>query len=323
MITPANQRSMPPDLDSHNFKTASRQILQFLHKRYGFNLWIITRTEDQDWIVLTSEDHGYGVAEGNVFRWTDSFCSEMVKGNGPRIAPDSNAVPAYATAPIGKLIEIGSYIGVPICRADGDLFGTLCAIDPDKKPDSLVVELPVIEILADLLSTLLQVEMRSQEALRALERTTWEAQRDALTGLYNRRAWDSILDSEEKRAKLFGHPGAVICIDLDGLKQVNDTQGHAAGDAFILHASLAITSVTGDSHVTARLGGDEFGILLVECDPKTAVEIRNKIKASLARHEAPASVGLALRSTLGSFKIAWDLADSIMYRDKRARKGMD
>lgn len=86
----------------HDFESAGKATLAFLRDRLGFGLWMVTRTEGKDWIVLQSEDHGYGVEAGHVFQWADSFCSEMIKGNGPRIAPDSDDVPAYVAAPIGR-----------------------------------------------------------------------------------------------------------------------------------------------------------------------------------------------------------------------------
>lgn len=138
-----------------DFEGAAHAVLSFLHLRMGFGLWMVTRTEGEDWIVLQAEDHGYGVTEGTVFRWADSFCSRMVEGDGPRVAPDSDSVPAYATAAIGRHVKIGAYVGVPLRRGDGSLFGTLCAIDPQIQAESIVEEQQLIELLAGLLSTLL------------------------------------------------------------------------------------------------------------------------------------------------------------------------
>ncbi len=58
-----------------DFASASRAVLSYLHRKLGFKLWMVTRTEGEDWIVLDAEDHGYGVEAGTVFRWADSFCS--------------------------------------------------------------------------------------------------------------------------------------------------------------------------------------------------------------------------------------------------------
>ncbi|MEO7031776.1 MAG: sensor domain-containing diguanylate cyclase, partial [Herbaspirillum sp.] len=111
-------------ISNGDFETTSRAVLTFLHQRLGFALWIITRTEGENWIILQSEDHGYGVTLGMVFRWADSFCSEMIKGNGPRIAPNSDLVAAYRQAPISRQVPIKAYVGSPLLCADGSLFGT-------------------------------------------------------------------------------------------------------------------------------------------------------------------------------------------------------
>ena len=79
-----------------DFESAGRAVLAFLHKRLGFDLWMVTRTEGDNWIVLQSEDHGYGVDTGTVFRWADSFCSGMVNGHGLSIPPPSDCDPADA-----------------------------------------------------------------------------------------------------------------------------------------------------------------------------------------------------------------------------------
>ncbi|WP_295994039.1 hypothetical protein [Rugamonas sp.] len=102
-----------------DFAEASRATMAFLRERCGFQLWMVTRAEGEDWIVLHADDHGYGVRAGQVYRWTDSFCSRMVRGLGPRVAPDSARVDSYAAAPIGRLVDIGAYIGIPLTRADG------------------------------------------------------------------------------------------------------------------------------------------------------------------------------------------------------------
>lgn len=59
--------------------SARGAVLAFLHKRLGFDLWTVAHAEGDDWIVLQSGDHGYGVEPGRVFSWADPFCSEMVR----------------------------------------------------------------------------------------------------------------------------------------------------------------------------------------------------------------------------------------------------
>ena len=91
-------------------------------------------------------------------------------GLGPRIAPRSDSVPCYAEAPIGQQVEIGAYIGLPLKGKKGELFGTLCAIDPQPQPEHIVEELPQIEVLAKLLEAVLASEQRANEEARRADR---------------------------------------------------------------------------------------------------------------------------------------------------------
>ena len=303
----------------HDFDSAARAVIAFLHQRLGFGLWMVTRTEGDDWIVLQSEDHGYNVATGTVFRWADSFCSRMVRGQGPRVAPDSAQVPAYAAAPIGRQVPIGSYIGAPLFKEDGSLFGTLCAIDPKRQPAAIEHEQDLVELLAALLSTILQAELKTTQAIRKSERLQVEADTDLMTALYNRRAWDRLLDREEERCRRYGHPAYVISVDLDGLKRVNDALGHAAGDDLIIRAASALRKAARESDVVARIGGDEFVILAVECDRAGADAIVARLRAALAEAQVSASIGMAPRAQVGGLASAEALADQRMYEEKRAR----
>ncbi len=140
-----------------NFASASRKALQFLQKRYGFGLWMVTRVEGDNWVILTAEDRHYGMLEGAVLKWSDSFCARMVDGLGPHIAPGSDAVPAYAAAPVGQQLQISAYIGFPMVSSDGSVFGTLCAIDPAPQSAELVDHEDVIRLVADLLSEVLRL----------------------------------------------------------------------------------------------------------------------------------------------------------------------
>lgn len=300
-----------------NFEAAARGTLSFLHKRLGFGLWMVTRTEGDDWIVLQSEDHGYDVKDGMVFRWADSFCSRMVMGEGPRIAPRSSDVAAYASAPIGRQVPIEAYVGVPLTGADGELFGTLCAIDPHVQPVSIVKDQELLELLAGLLSTLLQTEMQFANEARRAERAQAEALSDALSGLFNRRGWLRLLAGEEQRCRRYGHPAGVIAIDLDDLKGVNDRHGHFAGDELIARAGSVLRTVVRSSDVAARVGGDEFALLAVESDPAAATALLERLRAALAEADVRASLGLAMRHPSRGLEHAWEEADSAMYMQKR------
>ncbi len=303
-----------------SFEVAVQSVLQFLHERIGFQLWMFTRLEGDDWIVLEACDHGYGVQTGDIFRWSDSFCSRMVRGLGPRIASQANLIPAYREAPIGQQVSIGAYIGIPLCHPDGSLFGTLCAIDPNPQSPTLKEEQALIELQTQLLTTILHYELLAQENARKYERAAAEAQKDALTGIYNRRGWDSLLVAEEARCQMFGQSVSIVVVDLDNLKEVNDGQGHQAGDTLIKSAAACLNESVRSCDVVARLGGDEFAILLLDIDEKATVQFVERIHQQLHHRGISASVGWAKHHYQQKITQTQAAADLAMYRQKEERK---
>lgn len=303
-----------------DFVSAGHGVLKLLHDRIPFDLWMITRVVGDDWIVLQVEDYSYGVREGSVFGWTDSFCSRMVKGEGPCIAPQADLVKAYRYAPISQQVKIGAYVGMPLCFKDGSLFGTLCAIHPISSPHDLQQELPLLEVLAKLLGTLLDEEMHAQKANRRAERAELEAQTDSLTGLYNRRGWDKLLAAEETRCHDFGTPACIIMIDLDNFKLINDNQGHAAGDRYLQRFAQVLKSVLRKEDIAARIGGDEFAVLGVDVDYASACALTKRVEQVFQAANMEVSVGLAYRKPSAGLKVAWREADAAMYLNKKRKK---
>jgi diguanylate cyclase (GGDEF)-like protein/PAS domain S-box-containing protein len=110
------------------------------------------------------------------------------------------------------------------------------------------------------------------------------ADHDALTGLYNRRRFTEQLEQELKRARRFAESGAVLFLDLDGFKFVNDSLGHAAGDEMIVRVAHLLGSTVRETDTLARVGGDEFAVLLPRCDRGTASLVAEKLLLAVRRH---------------------------------------
>ena len=216
-----------------SFESAAKAYLEYLHSKYGLDLCMITRKKDNDWIVLQAVDSGYGIEAGQVFRWSDSICSRMVENQGPRAVPRLSDVPEYAAAPITKQVPVGAYLGLPLVRSDGTMFGTLCGMNPEPVDPQIVRDTPVIELLTRSLSTLLDYDLKMTDHQRQLERLSAQTMTDELTRLYNRRAWNELLQAEENRCSVYGNCAVAFSIDLDNLKEVNDRHGHAAGDELL------------------------------------------------------------------------------------------
>ena len=95
--------------------------------------------------------------------WERSFCRQMIEGNAPRLATVTAAVPAYASRSIGPLADVHAYMGVPLVRGDGTVFGTLCGFAFRAKPRSAARGLTVVEAAARMLSTLMAAGMEPPE----------------------------------------------------------------------------------------------------------------------------------------------------------------
>lgn len=310
-------------MDNINFKSfqeAGQAVLHYLHQHFGFKLWMITRVEGNDWIVLQTEDHGYGIQPGQVFEWANSFCFHMIEGNAPAIAPRSEDIPLYATAPMQQNFCIKSYIGQPLFNEDGTLFGTLCAVDPEVQPYTIIEDIGMVELFGKLLSSVLQAELRKHEHTRQQELLKQQASKDELTQLYNRRAWEKLLQTEEQRCKQYGYSAAVFFIDLNDLKKVNDSFGHQEGDRLIQHAAQVLRDNVRSNDIVARIGGDEFVILSVENEKASAERLLDRLIQAFANAKIEAAIGMAMRHPNTGLIEAQIQADKRMFDYKRWKK---
>lgn len=126
-------------------------------------------------------------------------------------------------------------------------------------------------------------EKLQQNRLRDLE---WAANTDPLTGLYNLRYLQSQITHLLGLAKRYEHPFALLLLDLDGLKRINDGRGHAAGDRVLMQVSLALRRTIRNVDTAARIGGDEFCVLAPEQDAESAATLAGRLAAAVEEEEA-------------------------------------
>lgn len=166
------------------------------------------------------------------------------------------------------------------------------------------------------------------EHARAFGRLRDHADRDALTQLRNRRAFDDVITGEKVRFERYGRPVGVLVLDLDHFKAINDTHGHEAGDEVLRRVGRAIGACIRDVDTAARLGGEEFVVLLPETGLAAALEVAGRIRAAIAA--APVEWRgrtIAVRASIGVsacpdvVAAPADLvgsADAALYQAKRA-----
>ncbi len=284
---------------------ALTEVLAALHGRLGLERWIATRCEGEELVVVASHGNGVDLEAGAHIRWPETICPCMASRAGPRAAPDLTTVPAYAEAPLAVQLGVRAYLGAPILSGSRVL-GTLGGLDREPQGAGLVDALPFVELCAGLIGRL------------------WEAKRDArtdpLTGLWNRRAWEETLTSEEERCRRFGHPAAVLAIDLDHFKEVNDRYGHAEGDMTLVSLARCMESSVRGDDFAARFGGEEFALLLREGGEEGAAAVIERLR-DLWENTNPLttfSAGIAVRRSNESISQAFRRADAALYAAKNA-----
>ncbi len=166
------------------------------------------------------------------------------------------------------------------------------------------------------------------ELLQAQERLRIQATHDALTGIWNRRAIFDALVRELDRAERQEIPLAVVLIDLDHFKQVNDTHGHLVGDEVLRETAQRIRGAVRSYDAVGRYGGEEFLVVAPECDARRAMDLAERIRLLLLQNPIQTS-GAAITVTLSlgvvhlgpgsSLKIhkVLSAADQALYEAKR------
>jgi diguanylate cyclase (GGDEF)-like protein len=231
-----------------------------------------------------------------------------------------------------SLVEDGRVVaGPPPEREDAaavpvkiaDRTWVLVVHDPNGPGVALPLLIAVFGVsIAALLGALVLIWGRG-ERMRELKR---QASQDSLTGLKNRRRFEEDLRGEMARSQRYGNSGALLVLDLDNFKQVNDTLGHPAGDRTIAEIAGVLRGRTRETDVLARLGGDEFAIVLPRCGLDEAESVAAEIATAIREHtgdeegvpRTTASIGIAPfgPGTSTTFETVFAKADSAMYAAK-------
>ena len=199
---------------------------------------------------------------------------------------------------------------VPLHDRSGEAMGFIWADDPEDRLVPSAERLQALRVFANQAMTALY-------AAEQFEQMRFLADHDPLTNLLNRRSFVQHLDAEVARSRRYLRPLALVILDLDELKTVNDTQGHAAGDDVLRRVAdvLLATIRTGDN--AFRIGGDEFALILPEADERDAHLAARRITDELA---VSASFGVAVCEAGGDARTLLREADDAMYRMKRRRR---
>jgi diguanylate cyclase (GGDEF)-like protein/PAS domain S-box-containing protein len=271
----------------------------------------------------------------------DAIISKTVDGTIVSWNPGAERLYGYSAAeaigkPISLLVPAAHPDGVPEilarvragervknyetsrARKDGTLVDVSLTVSPIRDSDGRVVG-------ASTIARDIGDRLRYQDQLRYL------ADHDALTGARNRRRFEQDVTEQVARSRRYGEPAALLMLDLDGFKLINDTHGHKAGDRTLQTVCTTLRARLRDTDMIARIGGDEFAVLLPYANASQVARIADDLRRivddcriELADHEplcVSASIGVSLIEaddplTDDEVFIA---ADRAMYEDKRRR----
>lgn len=300
-----------------DFSGAGAALLQQLHALAPWDMWAIGRRRAEGaYVVLQTTDNPWDFSVGTCLDWQESLCQQMVEG-APAVVPDVAQVPEYADLPLTAAYGINGFVGAPILTADGEVFGTVFALNATPRQiDDVAVQ--ALHMGAALMGTILDLEQRLSGTTTRAAEAEMRAAHDPLTGLLNRDGFQAAVEVAELHAEAHGNKPAVLVLDVNGLKFINDTHGHGQGDQLLIAVADLLRSSTPPDATVARVGGDEFLVLIGDSEIPAVDELRGTIAGAMALAEIRVSVGAAVRRPGEAMDELIARADQSMYDNKHA-----
>jgi diguanylate cyclase (GGDEF)-like protein len=302
-------------------ETNPQVVLGFAAESLDADAVIAGRMLDVLWIDHVADRRDLGLRAGEALTLHDQHFGARIAtahAGDATYAHYESLVLAGASGPRGA-------VSVPLFRRDGLAHGRLCALFRDAHPASDEA-LTLLRLAGRLYMDILS----AREEHSTEDHWKYQALHDPLTGLPNRLLLRDRLQQALAIAHRDAHPLALMLLDLDGFKAVNDRFGHHSGDALLRQVGVRLRRPLRQSDTVARLGGDEFVILLPEVGQAGAIQVARKLLRAL-RH--PFDLGEGSISMWGSIGVAiypedgtspselFEHADAAMYRAKRREGG--
>ena len=255
----------------------------------------------------------------------EGIAGRVAESGKPLLTSDVHNSPYFSPHSAGQATahETGSIICVPL-KIQERILGVIELVNTDN--DSLFDEsaLPILTTIADYVAIAI-------ENAKYFEKINQLIITDDLTGLYNSRHFNQLIEYETERSLRYDNALALVFFDLDYFKRVNDTHGHLVGSRMLTEVGELVRRYTRKVNLAARYGGDEFVILLPSADKKSAVAMANGLLNNLRNHPFKADDGtpISLTASFGVASMPEDtkdrkeliyLADKAMYRVKETTR---
>lgn len=260
------------------------------------DIWSQCQVEDKD--ITAKQFHG-------LWGWVMSHCQPLLTNDASDDRRSTGIPPGH--------LRIGRFVAAP--ATIGDRLVGIVALANSKR-DYAERDLNLIERLARIYAVAIQRKRMEDELY-------YVSVHDSLTGLYNRSFFAQELE-RLRRAEMSSV--SILVVDVDGLKTMNDSRGHLAGDELLRRTARLLTDTFREGDVVARIGGDEFAVILPGAHRALAEQALCRLRSNLATHNAsgpqpPLSISMGVATGDGTRDLAATLkeADDQMYLDKQSK----
>lgn len=325
---------MPHDhsYSSVALEQAARPLLLLVQHLTGLDTAFLTRI---DWSALTQQvilvegPLHLPIKEGAVVNWSDSMCRLLFDAK----LSFTEQVPTLFPVSAGTNLGMQSFFALPVL-SEGRTLGTLCGASTEVVRLS-EHNLASLKLIADAIAYQMALDQQMQlqqkrvkVAEKTIDKLYQQAQQmetlahtDVLTGLDNRRAFQVKFERYLLRAKTQGSTLALMVIDIDEFKQLNDQHGHETGDLALQQLGQVLAAVARQTDIACRLGGDEFVLAAPDTDAQgllhLAERVQQQYKHNMQQSNLQSSLSIGIACSLNSpLDQLLQNADQALYKAK-------
>ena len=303
-------------------EVAYNRIAELARKIFSVPVGLVSLLDEtQEWFKAHP-----GFEFGSVGR-EHSFCAHAILTSKVMVVEDTrNDLRFQDNSLVEGIRGIRFYAAAPLLTAAGLPLGTMAILDYTPRVFNETQQV-ILQDLAHLVMDQMQMRLTGEALRTANEKLAHQATHDALTGLPNRAFFDRSLDVALTHAKRRKSGLAILYMDLDKFKQINDQFGHRTGDLLLQQVSERLLRATPKGATLARLGGDEFVLMLLDVSDRVSATLMAAKLAHVMEPPFPIEgLEIAVRASVGyclypddadSARLLLHKADADMYRSKQ------